>query len=50
MRLAVVVPGDDLYDIDSGPLRDEEIPALIEQPVIPAVNEVLVVGIGAVVL
>ena len=50
VRLAVVVPGVDLDEVDRVAVRDERLPALREQPVVAAVDEVLGVGVGAVVL
>ena len=50
MRLAVVIPGDDLGERDLGAIFDKKFPALCEEPVVAAVNEVLVVCLRAVML
>ena len=50
MRLAVVIPGDDLCERDLGAVFDKKFPALCEEPVVAAVNEVLVVCLRAVML
>ena len=50
MRFAKVVPGVDLDEVDCAPIRDERFPALRQQPVITAVDEVLVVRVRTVML
>ena len=50
VRLAEVVPSVDLDEVDDAPVRDERFPALCEQPVVTAVDEVLVVRVWTVVL
>ena len=50
VRLAVVVPGEDLGERDERAVLDEHLPALREEPVVAAVDEVLVVCVFAVVL
>ena len=50
MRFAVVIPGDDLGERDLGAVFDKKFPALCEEPVVAAVNEVLVVCLRAVML
>ena len=50
MRFAVVIPGDDLGEGDLGAVFDKKFPALCEEPVVAAVNEVLVVCLRAIML
>ena len=50
MRLAVVVPGDDLGEGDLRAVFDKKFPALCEEPVVAAVDEVLVVRLRTIVL
>ena len=41
VRRAVVVPSEDLDERDVVPVLDEKVPALSQQPVVAAVDEVL---------
>jgi hypothetical protein len=50
VRLAIVVPGVNLDEWNNVAVLDEQLPALREEPIIAAVNEVLVVRVRAVVL
>ena len=50
VRLAKVVPGVDLDKVDHAPVCDERFPPLGQQPVVAAVDEVLVVCLRAVML
>lgn len=50
MTLSVVIPGDDLNDVDLRAFCDKLLPAPYEQPVVAAVDPVLVPTIGAIML
>ena len=50
VRLSKVVPGDDLSERDGAPVLHEHLPPLREEPVVAAVDEVLVECVRTVVL
>ena len=50
VRLAEVVPGDDLREWDGGAILYEHLPALRDEPVVSTVDPVLVVRVRTVVL
>jgi hypothetical protein len=50
MRLSIVVPGDDLHEVDTFSLFDEELPSRGKEPVISTVDEILVETTGSIML
>jgi hypothetical protein len=50
MRFTVVIPADQLDKGNDVSIFDEEFPAVYQEPIVAAIDEILVVGVSTVVL